>query len=177
TREPGGTALGEDIRKILLQPVHTSIDPLTELLLYIACRAQLVKEVIRPALIEDKVVLIDRFSDSTIAYQGWGRGLDVQMIKEMNGFATGNIIPDITFVFDIEPEAGLARVSRRGKDGSVDRMEAEQISFHERVRKGFLELAKQENRCHVIDASKPIDHIQNELRMIYSNLVEKRAGM
>ena len=174
TREPGGTHLGEDIRKILLQPAHTRIDPHTELLLYLACRAQLVREVIAAALTEGKVVVVDRFSDSTIAYQGWGRGLNGGMVEKMNSFATGGIIPDLTFILDLEPESGLARVSKRGKGGPVDRMEAELISFHRRVREGFLELASKEERCRLIDAGGTIQQIQRELQIIYSKLIEDK---
>jgi len=176
TREPGGTSLGEQIRKVLLRPTSTDIDPLAELLLYLASRAQIVGEVITPALAAGKVVLVDRFYDSTLAYQGWGRGLDRQMILDMNRFTTPGVVPDITFVFDLEPEIGLSRVTSRSSNGLPDRIEAERISFHRRVRKGFLQIASEEERCRLLDGTLPADIIQDELRKMFSDHLESRGA-
>jgi len=176
TREPGGTALGEQIRKILLHLSNTDIDPLSELLLYLASRAQIVREVIIPSLKAGKVVLVDRFYDSTVAYQGWGRGLDKQMILEMNQYTTAGIVPAITFVFDLDPETGLSRVSNRSSADLPDRIEAERISFHRRVREGFLKIADEEQRCSLIDGTQPADVIQDELRKIFSDRCESEGA-
>jgi len=176
TREPGGTSLGEQIRKILLEPSPVRIDPLTELLLYIASRAQIVQEVIKPALDGGKIVLVDRFYDSTMAYQGWGRGLDRKMIREINRFAVSGVVPDVTFVLDIAPEIGLSRVTNRSSDNLPDRIEAERISFHRRVRDGFLQIAGEEDRCYLIDGARSADVIQRELRNIYSEYTESGGG-
>ncbi|MBI4949176.1 MAG: dTMP kinase [Deltaproteobacteria bacterium] len=156
-REPGGTAIGEAIRQILLDS-KSEIGPMAELLLYEACRAELVLMVIRPALEAGKVVISDRFMDSTVAYQGFGRGLDIKAIDRLNKLAVGEAVPDLTILLDCDPEAGLRRALARienGKGPKEDRFEREEIAFHTRVREGFLSIAKEEKRVRVVDASPP----------------------
>lgn len=162
-REPGGTSIGEKTRAVLLDSASGELDPRTELFLYEACRAQLVKEVLRPALEAGHTVLCDRFTDSTIAYQGWGRGLPVDAVKRLNALATGGITPDLTILLDCEPAAGLARAwSRINSTGGAreDRFEREDLEFHTRVRTGYLALASEEpGRIKVVDASDEIPTI------------------
>jgi dTMP kinase len=151
THEPGGTALGNELRKILKRKRGSSISPQAELFLLAASRAQLVAEVIRPALEEGKVVLCDRFTHSTMVYQGYGRGLDFTAIKMVNNMATRYLNPDLIILLDISPEQGLAR-----KQSLKDRFELEDLSFHRRVREGYLKMAAAEpDRWLVIDASLP----------------------
>jgi dTMP kinase len=151
THEPGGTALGNELRKTLKQQRNCPVSPQAELFLLAASRAQLVAEVIRPALEEGKVVLCDRFTHSTMVYQGYGRGLDFTVIKMVNNMATRNLNPDLIILLDISPEQGLAR-----KRSLKDRFELEDLSFHRRVREGYLKMAAAEpDRWLVIDASLP----------------------
>jgi len=157
TREPGGTAIGEKIREILLDPNHTKLDLRGELLLYLASRSQLVSEVIRPALESGKVVISDRFHHSTLAYQGGARSLDLALVRRMNNFATGGLLPDITFLLDLPPLEGH---KRKGPGSEIDRMEGQGIEFHEKVRQAFLSLAEEEPaRIVVLDARKPAQEI------------------
>ena len=164
-REPGGTAAGERIREILLSKESDGLDPTAELLLYEAARAQITSEVIEPALERGCVVLCDRFFDSTIAYQGSGRGLDTAMIGKLNMIATGGLKPDLTLLLDIDVEKGLARaMSATGGDGEGDRIEAAGIAFHERIRAGFAALAQAEpERIVCVDASGSIDAISAQI--------------
>ena len=141
TREPGGTKVGEGIRELLLAPRDEGLDAATELLLYEAARAQHVSEVIRPALEAGVHVLCDRFFDSTTAYQAFGRGLDEEMVLELNRIASGGIVPDLTLLFSVAIEEGLDRA--RG-DSAGDRLEGESLAFHRRVQAGFKALAKRE---------------------------------
>ncbi|NWF77490.1 MAG: dTMP kinase [Chloroflexi bacterium] len=151
THEPGGTSLGNEIRKALKKKRGSLVSPQAELLLFAASRAQLVAEVIRPALQEGKVVICDRFTYSTSVYQGYGRGLDLATIEMVNNMATGNLHPDLIILLDISPEQGLAR-----KRSLKDRFELEDLSFHRRVREGYLKMAAAEpDRWLVIDASLP----------------------
>jgi dTMP kinase len=150
TREPGGTPLGEGIRSLLLDPSR-SPEPLAEALLMEAARAELVAQVIRPALARGRVVLCDRYADSTLAYQGGGRGLDRAMLRELNRAATGGLTPDLTLLFDLDPTVGLAR---RDASGEHNRLDGEPPDFHARVRAAYLELAREEARRFVtLDAS------------------------
>ena len=151
THEPGGTTLGNELRKTLKRKRDSSISSQAELFLLAASRAQLVTEVIRPALEAGKVVVCDRFTHSTMVYQGYGRGLDFTAIKMVNNMATGNLNPDLIIFLDISPEQGLAR-----KQSLKDRFELEDLSFHRRVREGYLKMAAAEpDRWLVIDASLP----------------------
>ena len=149
THEPGGTALSRKLGRWLKGAENTGISPLAELLLFNASRTQLVDEVIRPELEKGKVVICDRYADSTTAYQSYGRGLDLEMVTAINDIATGGLKPDLTILLDISAEEGLARKQRR------DRFEQEDIAFHQRVREGYLKLAASEpGRWLVIDAKQ-----------------------
>ena len=151
THEPGGTALGNELRKALKRKRGSFISPQAELFLVAASRAQLVAELIRPALEEGKVVICDRFTYSTLVYQGYGRGLEVSFVEMVNNIATQNLKPDLTILLDISPEQGLAR-----KRSLRDRFELEDLSFHRRVREGYLRMvAAESERWLVIDASLP----------------------
>jgi len=161
TREPGGTSLGERIRVLLLRAEGVKITPMAELLLYLACRAQLVEEVIRPALKEGWIILADRYLDASVAYQGYGRGLDPGMIEEMNGRVVGDALPDLTFLLDLEARAGLDRISPQGRD----RLEGEGLAFHERVREGYLRLAaRHPSRIKVIAAGRETSATAAEIK-------------
>jgi dTMP kinase len=152
THEPGGTPLGRKISYWLKWSRNTKISPLAELMLFNASRSQLIEEVIKPALNEDKVVICDRFVDSTIAYQSYGRGLDLKMVRAINKMATRGLKPDLTVLLDISVEKGLARKVAR----SQDRFEQENIAFHKRVQEGYLKMAASEpKRWLVIDACQP----------------------
>ena len=155
TREPGGCAIADAIRQILLHPANTAMVPRAELLLYAAARAQHVAEVIRPALDRGEVVLCDRFLDATIAYQGYGRGLDLGLIEQLNTIATDDLLPELTLLLDMPAEEGLLRARRRNADSPAEegRFEAEALDFHHRVRTGYLDLARRQQRFRVIDAS------------------------
>ena len=139
TREPGGTAVADQIRATLLDPKN-KISPELELLLYEAARRDHVENIIRPALKAGKIVLCDRFTDATIAYQGFARGLSLKLIDNLNTIATGGLKPDLTFLFDLSPKIGLNRATKRNP--TKDRIESEKIAFHEKVRKGYLTLAR-----------------------------------
>ena len=152
TREPGGTSLGDAIRRLFVDPA-TVIDPLAEALLLNASRAELVAEVISPAIRRGETILCDRFFDATIAYQGYGRGLDIEMLLELCLIATNRIAPDLTFLLDLPAETSRRRLEARGV---TDRLEREDAAFHELVRHGYLELARRfPHRVVVIDATQP----------------------
>ncbi|OGF98710.1 MAG: dTMP kinase [Candidatus Glassbacteria bacterium RIFCSPLOWO2_12_FULL_58_11] len=162
TREPGGTPVSEKIRDILLDPLHPELAPRVELLLYLASRSQLVSQVIRPALEEGKVVISDRFHHSTLAYQGGARALDMAQVRQLNQFATGGLLPDVTFLLDLPPAAGM---QRKGSAGQTDRLEGEGRQFHENVRQAFLTLAAEEpERIVVLDARRSVEEISEEIR-------------
>ncbi len=175
TREPGGTSIGDQIRKILLDPANTSLDPKAELLLYAAGRAQHLAAVIVPGRSAGWIVLCDRFSDATLAYQGYGRGLDFGLIKSLDRIVTDDIRPDLTILLDIDAATGLARARGRNSRGGLEaeaRFENEHLSFHERVRQGYLVLASQEpDRFRIVDASPDPEVIQNELRNLVDELL------
>ena len=152
THEPGGTPLGNQLRGVLKRRRQDEISPLAELFLFAACRIQLVTEVIRPSLQQGKVVICDRFADSTTAYQGYGRGLDLETIKKINELATQEVKPNLTILLDIPTQKGLGRKP----SATNDRFEAEDIAFHNKVRDGYLKLAAEESeRWLVIDATLP----------------------
>ncbi len=159
TREPGGPPASERIRSLLLDP-ELLISPLTELMLYLASRASNVDLVIRPALQEGINVICERYSDATFAYQIGGRGLPEKPVKDADSLATGGLVPDMTILLDLDPEEGFARLRRQGRE--KDRIELEKISFHRRVRQIYLELASNEARYFVIDASQEPD-VQDKL--------------
>jgi dTMP kinase len=175
TREPGGTEIGDQIRACLHDTANTGMRPVTEVLLYAASRAQLVEEVIRPALSAGKVILCDRYADSTMAYQGYGRGIDLDVLKSLTDLATGGLKPDMTILLDIDVAQGLAR--RRGIGNEMNRLDLETIEFHNRVRDGYRLLAAAEpERWVTIEAGRPAREIQAELRRIVMARLEVTAG-
>lgn len=167
TLEPGGTKIGKKIREMLLDSNNKDLHPLTELILYEADRAQHVEEIIRPALVENKWVICDRFYDATVAYQGFARGQDMELIRSLNEKATRGIRPDITFLLDCPEEMGLARAVKRNKEScqeGQDRFEREKMDFHRAVRNGYLELAAREDkRFVVIDASMGENEVEGNI--------------
>jgi len=170
THEPGGTPLSKKIRGWLKRADDISISPLTELLLFNASRTQLIEEVIRPELEKGKVVICDRYADSTTAYQSYGRGLDLGMVTAINNIATGGLKPALTVLLDISAEEGLARKKRR------DRFEREDIAFHQRVREGYLKLAKEEpERWLVIDATQSKEKIAGIIWQKVSQLLSQQG--
>jgi dTMP kinase len=173
TQEPGGTVIGNRIREILLLPDHREMSFMTELLLYNAARAQLLSEKIGPALKDGKIVITDRFSDSTIAYQGYGRRIDPALITALDAIATGGIKPDLTLLFDLDIETGLRRNQKINK---VDRLELEDIEFHQRVMKGFREIAKKDPpRVKIIDASTSLDKVREKTWEVVSTAMREKG--
>ena len=163
TREPGGTGIGEQIRSLLLNPANTEMTPEAEILLFSAARAQIVRQVIRPRLAEGWVVICDRFADSTLAYQGYGHGLPLQDLLSITQFATGGLWPDLTVYLDLDVETGLRRKAATPEEWN--RMEAQAVEFHQRVREGYLQLAAQDpERWLVLDATLPVEVIQGQIR-------------
>jgi dTMP kinase len=171
TREPGGTSLGEHIRQVLLEVGQQPITSATELFLYLADRAQHIYEVIVPAFAQGKIVLCDRHTDSTLAYQGYGRGIDLGLLRSLNDIASQGIKPDLTLLFDCPVEIGLSRTAQRQSkttlERSEDRLEREKIEFHKRIRAGFLELARAEPpRFRIIDAAGSVEEVAQEIKNI-----------
>lgn len=180
TREPGGTAIGEQIRHLLqFAPESVAMTPETELLLFEASRSQLVREVIQPALDRGTVVISDRFADSTTVYQGVARHLDQEMVGHLNSFAVGRFWPDLTFLLDIDVETSRARMMRRVRPATgIDRMEQEPLAFYEAVGQAYRELAAhQPHRIRVIDASHSIEEIEREIWEIISSRFPPLAQM
>ena len=175
TREPGGVLIGEKIREVILDPSHTEMDPKTELLLYIASRRQHLVEKVLPALAAGKLVIMDRFIDSSVAYQGFGRGLDKEAIDWLNEFATDGLKPDLTLYFDIEIEEGLARIAANS-DREINRLDLESLDLHRKVRQGYLSLLEKEaNRIVKIDASLPLDQvIANTQQLLFDRMGLRR---
>ena len=171
TREPGGTSISEQIRNVILDKGNTAMDPRTEALLYAAARRQHLVEKVWPATREGKIVICDRYIDSSLAYQGGARGLGIDNIIDINMFATDNTWPDLTLLFDIEPELGLERIAKN-KEREVNRLDLEKLEFHKKVRDTFLLLAKkQPNRFVIIDASKSQDEVyQDALKAILDKI-------
>lgn len=160
-REPGTTQVGEAVRRILLEEAPDHLAPEAELALYVAARAQLVAEVVGPALEAGGVVVLDRYGDSSVAYQGYGRELGLERVREMNRWATGGVEPDLTILMDVAPEVESDRLGGRARD----RLERAGRSFHDRVREGYREMAgKEPDRFLVVDAGRPIDEIQRAIR-------------
>ena len=159
TREPGGSKIAEKIRDIILDPANDKMDNKTEALLYAASRSQHVEEIIRPALKEGKVVFSDRYVDSSLAYQGAGRDLGIQKVKQINDFATDKLDPDLTFFLDLDPEVGLKRIEKL-RPGQEDRLEQENLAFHKKVYAGFLKVKETyPERFVTVDATQPIDQV------------------
>lgn len=164
TREPGGTAIGDQIREVLTSMKNLELHPRTEILLFLAARAQLVEQVITPALQAGKIVLCDRYGDSTLAYQGYGHGLDLTILRQMLAFATDHLQPDLTIFLDLDVEMGLARK----KNGSEwNRLDAYALAFHRRVREGYHKLiAEEPERWVTVDATRDMETVQADLRKI-----------
>ena len=162
TREPGGTSIGEQIRHVIHDLKNVEMHPRTETLLYQAARAQIVEQVIQPRLKAGEIVLSDRYYDSTIAYQGYGHQQDLEQVRALVRYATGGLVPDLTVLLDLDVEEGLRR---KKKDNEWNRLDAYTVEFHQRVRAGYLEMAKAEPaRWVVIDAGRTWDDVQDELR-------------
>lgn len=162
TREPGGTEIGDQIRRIILSLENKSMSPEAEFLLFSASRAQVVRELIRPHLERGGVVVCDRFYDSSLAYQGFGHELDLELLQTITGFITGGLVPDLTLLLDLTSELGL---ERRKQDGRWNRLDDYDLAFHERVRAGYLQLADAEPERWVrIDAAQTEDEIQSQIR-------------
>jgi len=172
TREPGGTAIGDRIREVLHDPANTAMQPVAESLLYSAARAQLVEEVIRPHLAGGGVVVCDRYSDSTLAYQGYGRGLDLETLHAIQRFATGGLRPDLTLLLDLDADEGLRR--RLASGGEWNRMDQLAVEIHRRVRAGYLALAALEpDRWVTLDAAGTVEELQRRVRAV----VGERLGI
>jgi dTMP kinase len=170
TREPGGTSIGEHIREVIHDLKNAEMHPRTETLLYQAARAQIVEEVIKPRLAAGEIVLSDRYSDSTIAYQGYGHGQPLDQVRQLVGYATGGLTPDLTILLDLDVELGL---QRKSKQQEWNRLDAYTVDFHKRVRAGYLEMAAAEaSRWRVLDASQGWDVVQQALRATILNLLK-----
>lgn len=168
TREPGGTPLAEELRSLLLAPRDETVDPMAELLMVFAARAQHLEQVIKPALAAGTWVLCDRFTDSTYAYQGGGRGFDQSVIAQLETLVQGELRPDLTVILDIDVEKGLARASQRSVP---DRFEGEAVAFFERVRAVYHELAaRAPNRYAVVDAGQPLEQVQQAIKQVLISL-------
>ena len=170
TREPGGTYISEQIREVILDKRNTLMDPRTEALLYAASRRQHLVEKIWPSLKEGKIVFCDRYLDSSLAYQGYARGLGIDEILKVNDYAPEGTFPDITLLFDIDPELGLERINKN-KDREVNRLDVEKLSFHKKVREGYLLLSKKfPERYIIVDASKPLEEVANQ---VFEEIIKK----
>lgn len=171
TREPGGIRISERIREVILNPEHEEMDGKTEALLYAAARRQHLVEKIEPALKEGKVVLCDRFIDSSLAYQGYARGLGIDEVLTINQFAIGRTMPDLTLFFDIDPETGLERIAQN-KGREVNRLDSESISFHHKVCEGYKEvLMRYPERMAIIDASQSLEDVINSAYRAVKSLI------
>ena len=172
TREPGGTPIGDQIRQVLVRMENKELHPRTEILLFLAARAQLVEQVIKPALQDGKIILCDRYGDSTLAYQGYGHGLDLEQLRRMLDFATDHLKPDLTILLDLDVKTGLMR--KKAED-EWNRLDAYEALFHERVREGYLQLAREEpERWRIVDASQAIDAVQEDLFRIILDALENQ---
>lgn len=174
TREPGGCPIADQIRTVLLDAGNRAMDARTELLLYAAARAQHVAEVIRPALRAGRIVLCDRYTDATIAYQGYGRRLDRGLIDLLNRVAADELVPHLTLLLDFPPEEGLKRARRRNANhvgDNEDRFEQEALDFHRRVRQGYLDLAQADGRFRIVDAAGSVEEIARRIDAVVSHFL------
>ncbi|MCM3768395.1 dTMP kinase [Neobacillus niacini] len=178
TREPGGIDIAEQIRRVILAKENTAMDPRTEALLYAAARRQHLAERVKPALKEGKIVLCDRFVDSSLAYQGYARGLGIEEVWSINQFAIENMLPELTVYFDIEPELGLQRINKN-KGREINRLDLEKLEFHQKVREGYHILMERfPDRIVKIDASGAIDEVfQRTLELVQTKLAEKKPAL
>ncbi len=174
TREPGGTPIGDLIRKVVLSPELAEMLPLTEFLLFSASRAQLTRQFIVPHLQAGHIVLCDRYADSSLAYQGYGRGLELAMLRQITHFATGGLVPDLTFYLDCAVTEGLKR--KRQSNSTFDRLDSQTLEFHERMRHGYLAMAEQEpQRWVIVNAEQSVEDVQSQLRQHLENVLAKHA--
>lgn len=184
TEDPGGTSIGNKIRKVLLDPDNTSMAPKTELLLFLASRQQLMHEIIKPQLKAGYIVICSRFADATLAYQGYGRGLDLDFIVDLNDKVTEGITPDLTIYLDMEPKESIERVKARIASANtqdlklvsdeIDRIEQEMLDFHERVRNGYLELVETNSqRIKKINANDTVENVQADVKELVIDVLEK----
>lgn len=172
TREPGGTFIGDQIREVIMRMDNTMMSPRAEILLFCAARAQIVEEVIRPSLQKGLVVISDRYADSTLAYQGYGHGLDLETLKLILHFATAGLKPDLTLLLDVDVEEGLNR--RRIGGGEWNRLDAQQLAFHQRVRQGYLKMAEEEpGRWRVINARQKPAQVQADIQSILQEIIKE----
>ena len=173
TREPGGTPISDQVRTVLLNRMENqAMHPRTEILLFLAARAQLVEEVIRPHLAAGKIVLSDRYADSTLAYQGYGHKIDCDLLRQLLDFATGSLWPDLTILLDVDVETGLRR--RLSGGGEWNRLDAYTVAFHQRVRQGYHALTQRDpQRWVTLDANRPFDQVQGDLRTIITARLEE----
>ena len=172
TREPGGTSIGDQIRHVLVRMENKELHPRTEILLFLAARAQLVEQLIKPALQDGKIILCDRYGDSTLAYQGYGHGLDLEKLRQMLDFATDHLKPDLTILLDLDVKMGLMR--KKAED-EWNRLDAYEVLFHERVREGYQKLASEEpERWRIVDASQGIDAVQDDHYRIVLDALHKQ---
>lgn len=173
TREPGGIEIAEKIREVILNPDHTAMDERTEALLYAAARSQHFFEKVEPAINKGKLVLCDRFIDSSLAYQGYARGIGIDEVLAINEFAIGKRMPDLTILFDLDPQVGLARIHSHN-EREVNRLDVESLSFHEKVREGYQLLVKRyPNRMKVVNANQPVDKVVEEVWHLLSETLEE----
>lgn len=181
TREPGGCPIADQIRRILLDPDNDNLDPKAELLLYAAARAQHVAEIILPALEQNRIVLCDRYCDATLAYQGYARGLDLQLVQQLNILAAGMCRPHLTLLLDMQPEHGIERARDRNaanQGPDEGRFEQETLAFHNKVRQGYLKLAEEEpRRIKIVDADGTLEEIAMRIWRIASNVFKPQGGM
>jgi dTMP kinase len=174
TREPGGTSIGDQVRAVVHHVDNTMMSSEAELLLYSASRAQLVNELIRPSLAANKIVLCDRYADSTIAYQGYGRNLDLTALHQVTQFATGGLKPDLTLLLDIDVERGLSRRTNGGDE--MNRLDLEAVEFHKRVRAGYHTLATTDpERWIIVDADRSVPEVQQDLAKIVLSCLEEQV--
>ena len=178
TRQPGGTLIGENIRSILLDPANSALAPMTELLLYMADRSQHIDELIRPCLQAGKTVICDRYYDATVVYQGFARGLNIELIQQLHQILFDDLKPDVTLLLDLAPQVGLERawqqLNNGQRSGLESRFEAETVAFHEKVRAGYLELARLEpGRFRIVDAAQSQDQVFTAICKIVSSILEQ----
>lgn len=172
TREPGGTRIGDKIREILLNPEYKELVPRAEAFLYAAARAQHVAQVIQPALSNGTIVLCDRFLDSSLAYQGFGRGIEVSLLERINEPATDGLVPDLTIILDFCTEDGMDRINQSGR--RIDRIEREAGAFHQRVRMGYLALAgRSPGRYRVINANRPVEQVHRDIMTAAEGVIDE----
>jgi len=176
TREPGGSVIGEGIRQLLVSDASVHIASTTELLLYVAARAQHVAELIRPSVDAGRIVISDRYTDSTVAFQGYGRGLDLDVIERLNRFATGGLKPDLTIVFDLDPNTARSRSGSRPVGGLLGAFDEQHADFHARMRAGYLRMAQNEpSRIRVVDASGSADETHAQVMSVVLKKIEARV--